>query len=162
MRAYVALGSNQGDPQARVLAAFDALHALPQTRMQRRSSLYRTPPWGVTDQPDFINAVAELETALPPQALMQALLEVELLAGRTREGRRWGPRTLDLDLLVYGEREIDEPHLTVPHPRIAERAFVLLPLSELASALHIPGLGRVDALLEKVDASACKRLASPT
>ncbi|MBB6183730.1 2-amino-4-hydroxy-6-hydroxymethyldihydropteridine diphosphokinase [Oleiagrimonas soli] len=162
MRAYVALGGNQGDPQARVREAFAALDALPDTRVRKRSSLYLTPPWGVTDQPDFINAAAALDTALDPWALMQALLEIERQAGRTRDGQRWGPRTLDLDLLLYGDRVIDEPGLSVPHPRIAERAFVLLPLAELDPALDVPGQGRVDALLKKIDASACKRLPPPT
>lgn len=162
MRAYVALGSNQGDPQGQVRAALDALDALHDTRLLRHSALYRTPPWGVADQPDFINAVAELDTRLAPMALMQALLDIEQRAGRTRAGRRWGPRTLDLDLLLYDDRMLDEPDLTVPHPRMAERAFVLLPLAELDPQLHIPGQGRVDALLGRVDASACKRLPSPT
>jgi 2-amino-4-hydroxy-6-hydroxymethyldihydropteridine diphosphokinase len=162
MRAYVALGSNQDDPQRQVLAAFSALDMLPDTRLERRSSLYRTPPWGVTDQPDFINAVAELDTGLGPKPLMQALLRIEAQAGRTREGRRWGPRILDLDLLMYGDLQLDEPGLSVPHPRIAERAFVLLPLAELDAKLVIPGQGRVDALLDRVDAGSCKRLPQAT
>jgi 2-amino-4-hydroxy-6-hydroxymethyldihydropteridine diphosphokinase len=160
MRAYVALGSNQEDPQGQVRSALLALDTLPRTRLVRHSSLYRTPPWGVTDQPDFINAVAELDTSLEPTALMQTLLETERQAGRTREGRRWGPRTLDLDLLLYGDRQLDAPGLTVPHPRIAERAFVLLPLAELDPNLCIPGQGKVEALLDNVDAGACRRLVS--
>jgi 2-amino-4-hydroxy-6-hydroxymethyldihydropteridine diphosphokinase len=162
MRAYVALGSNQGDPQQQVRGALVALDALPDTRLVRASSLYRTPPWGVTDQPDFINAVAELQTMLEPSALMQALLNVETQAGRTRKGRRWGPRTLDLDLLLYGDRQLHEPGLDVPHPRIAERAFVLLPLAELDAKLVIPGQGRVDALLDRVDAGSCVQLPQAT
>lgn len=162
MRAYVALGSNQDDPQRQVLDALSALGALPDTRLERSSSLYRTPPWGVTDQPDFINAVAELDTGLKPMPLMRALLRIEAQAGRTREGRRWGPRTLDLDLLMYGDVQLDEPGLSVPHPRIAERAFVLLPLAELDAKLVIPGQGRVDALLDRVDAGSCKRLPQAT
>lgn len=160
MRAYVALGSNQGDPQGQVRAAFGSLDALPDSRLLRRSSLYRTRPWGVTDQPDFINAAAELETDLEPSALMQALLDIEEQAGRIREGRRWGPRTLDLDLLLYGDRQLEMPGLTLPHPRIAERAFVLLPLAELDPALCIPGRGKVGTLLDNVDAGTCMRLAS--
>ncbi len=158
MRAFVALGSNQDDPQAQVNAAFAALAALPQTQLLRRSSLYVTPPWGVTDQPDFINAVAELDTTLAPAALMQALLAVEQAAGRRRDGHRWGPRILDLDLLLYADRTLQESGLTLPHPRMAERAFVLLPLAELAPRLEVPGQGRVDALLERLDSRACKRL----
>ena len=158
MRAYVALGGNQDDPAAQVRAAFDALDAWPQVRVARRSSLYLTPPWGVTEQPDFINAVAELDTGLAPEALLQALLCIEREAGRTRDDTRWGPRVLDLDLLMYGDRVLEQPGLTLPHPRMAERAFVLLPLHEIAPSLRIPGLGRVDALLGKLDASPCKRL----
>jgi 2-amino-4-hydroxy-6-hydroxymethyldihydropteridine diphosphokinase len=158
MRAYVALGSNQGDSQAQVRGAFRALAAMPDTQLLRRSSLYLTPPWGVTNQPDFVNAVAELETDLSPVALLQALLEIEHRAGRRRDGARWGPRTLDLDLLLYADQVLDEPGLTVPHPRMAERAFVLLPLAELEPTLKIPGLGRVDVLLGRVDARSCKRL----
>lgn len=158
MRAFVALGSNQDDPRARVAAALDALDAWPGVRVTRRSSLYLTPPWGVTDQADFINAVAELDTDLPPDALMRALLEIEAQAGRRRDGQRWGPRILDLDLLLYGGQVLDQPGLSVPHPRMSERAFVLLPLSEIDPAVQVPGRGRVDALLEKVDAGACKRL----
>lgn len=162
MRAFVALGSNQGQPQEQVRAAFEALAGLPQTRLVRRSSLYRTPPWGVTDQPDFVNAAAELDTALEPAALMQALLHIEARAGRRREGRRWGPRILDLDLLLYGDRQLEAPGLTVPHPRIAERAFVLLPLAELDATAVIPGQGRVDALLGHVDTGSCRRLLQAT
>lgn len=160
MRAYVALGSNQEDPAAQVRTAFDALDTWPQVRVSRRSSLYLTPPWGVTGQPDFVNAVAELDTGLEPAALMQALLSIERAAGRSRDGARWGPRVLDLDLLMYGDRVLDQPGLTLPHPRMAERAFVLLPLHEVAPDLVIPGHGRVDALLGKLDASSCKRLES--
>jgi len=162
MRAYVALGSNQDDPQQQVRAAFEALGSLPGTRRVRHSALYRTAPWGVTDQPDFINAVAELDTVLEPMALMRALLRIEARAGRTREGRRWGPRTLDLDLLLYGDLQLDVPGLTVPHPRIAERAFVLLPLAELDATAVIPGQGRVDALLGHVDTGSCRRLLQAT
>lgn len=158
MRAHVALGSNQDDPAARVRAAFAALDAWPQVRMAKRSSLYLTQPWGVTDQPDFINAAAELDTGLAPGALMQALLEIERRAGRSRDGMRWGPRVLDLDLLLYGDRVIDQPGLVLPHPRMAERAFVLLPLQEIAPGLRVPGLGRIDAMLEKLDSGTCKRL----
>jgi len=158
MRAYVALGSNQDDPAARVRAAFESLDACPQVRVVKRSSLYLTAPWGVTDQPDFINAAAELETGLPPAALMQLLLDVERHAGRSREGTRWGPRVLDLDLLMYGDLVVDLPGLTLPHPRMAERAFVLLPLHEIAPDLRVPGHDRVDVLLGKLDAGTCKRL----
>ena len=111
------------------------------------SSFRETDPVGYLDQPRFLNAVAALETALEPRALLDRLLAIELELGRTREGPRFGPRTVDLDLLLYGDRVIDEPGLVVPHPRLAERRFVLEPLSELDPNLVVPGLGRVTDLL---------------
>ena len=158
--AYVALGSNLGEPRQQVLDAFAALGELPGTRVLQRSPLYRTPPWGVLDQPPFINAVAELETTLSPEALLQHLLAIEQRAGRVRAERN-GPRTLDLDLLhVEGTRRAD-PSLTLPHPRLAERAFVLLPLNDVAPDLHLPGQGRVAELLARVDPAGCERLLAP-
>ncbi|HVX05197.1 MAG TPA: 2-amino-4-hydroxy-6-hydroxymethyldihydropteridine diphosphokinase, partial [Rhodanobacteraceae bacterium] len=144
--ACVALGSNLGDPRAQVERGFAALAALPHTTLGARSRLYRTPPWGVADQPDFINAVARLETTLAPRALLGALLAIEAGAGRVR-GARNGPRILDLDLLLYGGRIIDESDFVVPHPRLHERAFVLLPLADVAADLEVPGHGRVRDLL---------------
>jgi 2-amino-4-hydroxy-6-hydroxymethyldihydropteridine diphosphokinase len=158
MRAYVALGSNQGEPRTQVEAAFATLDGLPDTRVAQRSPLYLTSPWGMTEQPDFVNAVAGLETTLQPHALLQALLGIERDAGRTREGPRWGPRILDLDLLACGDQTFDTPELTLPHPRIAERAFVLKPLADLAPDLMLPGQGRVDALLQALDCGDCRRL----
>lgn len=156
--AYVALGSNLGDPRQQVLDAFDALADMPHSRLLARSRLYRTPPWGVLDQPWFVNAAAQLDTALEPHALLDALQAIERRAGRVR-GVRYGPRTLDLDLLhVAGVRRADA-RLTLPHPRIAERAFVLLPLAELASDLELPGQGRVAELLAAVDTAGCALLA---
>lgn len=155
VRAYVALGSNLDDPRAQVLRGFDALARLPQARLLRRSPLYLTPPWGIAEQPAFVNAVAEVETELAPLALLQSLLAIERSFGRERSGLRWGPRTLDLDLLLYGDRVLKEDELVLPHPRLAERAFVLRPLADLAPSLHVPGQGRVDALLARVDASGC-------
>lgn len=159
MRAYVALGSNLGDSQKQLLGAIDALAALPHTRLLARSRLYRTPPWGVRDQPDFLNAVVVLETPLPPHDLLDALLEIERGAGRQRGGERWGPRTLDLDLLHVAGKTINDERLTLPHPHIAERAFVLLPLNELAPDLDIPGQGSVADLLRAVDTQGCEVLA---
>lgn len=155
--AYVALGSNLDDPRAQVERGFAALATLPRTRLKARSQLYRTPPWGVLDQPDFINAAAWLATELPAQELLQALLAQETRAGRVR-GIRNGPRVLDLDLLVYGTAVTAEPGLVLPHPRLHERAFVLLPLADVAPGLVVPGRGRVADLLAKVDASGCVRL----
>jgi 2-amino-4-hydroxy-6-hydroxymethyldihydropteridine diphosphokinase len=152
--ACVALGSNLDDPRAQVERGFDELKGLPQTTLRARSRLYRTPPWGMPDQPDFVNAVARLETALPPRALLDALLGIEIRAGRVR-GMRNGPRILDLDLLLYGDRIIDQPGLVVPHPRLHERAFVLRPLADVAPDVEIPGRGRVGELLERIDARDC-------
>jgi 2-amino-4-hydroxy-6-hydroxymethyldihydropteridine diphosphokinase len=145
---YVGLGANLGDPARQVRDAIAALDALPDVRVLRASSSYRTPPWGRSDQPDFVNAVVELDTALAPGALVDALLRVERGAGRERRGERWAPRTIDLDLLVYADRVVDAPHCRVPHPLLAERAFVLVPLAELAPELVVPGRGTVRELLD--------------
>lgn len=159
MRAYVALGSNLGDSRQQLLDAIKDLAELPHTRLLARSRLYRTPPWGMHDQPDFLNAAVALETSLQPHDLLDALLEIERAAGRRRNGERWGPRTLDLDLLHVAGKTISDDRLTLPHPHIAERAFVLLPLSELAPDLEIPGQGRVADLLRAVDTQGCQALA---
>lgn len=145
--AYIGLGGNLGDAAGTLRAALDALDALPRTRRLRASRLYRTPAWGRRDQPDFINAAAALDTRLPPRDLLDALLGLERDFGRERsdEGARWGPRTLDLDLLLYGDATIDVPGLRVPHPHLHERAFVLVPLLEIAPELVIPGHGPLRA-----------------
>ena len=151
-RAYVGLGGNLGDAGATLRAALDALAALPGTTLVAASRLYRTPAWGVAGQPDFTNAVAALETTLAPRALLDALFAIERRHGRdrAREQGRWGPRTLDLDLLLHGDAVVDAPGLQLPHPRLHERGFVLLPLAEIAPAAIVPGRGRVDALLRAV------------
>ena len=159
MRAYVALGSNLGDSRQHLLDAIEALAALPQTAVTARSRIYRTPPWGVTDQPDFLNAVVALETALEPHDLLDALLAIERAAGRQRNGERWGPRTLDLDLLHVADQTVNDDRLTLPHPHIADRAFVLLPLHDVAPDLAIPGQGSVASLLRSVDTQGCEPLA---
>ena len=146
VRAYIGLGSNLEDPRRQVRTAIAELDVLPYTRLVARSSLYRSDPMGPPDQPDYINAVAAVDTLLTPLALLDALMGVERAHGRIRNATRWGPRTLDLDLLVYGETIISEARLTVPHPGIAERAFVLLPLLEIAPDLEIPLRGRVAVL----------------
>src|SRR5688572_17935584 len=130
VRAAIALGSNLQDPEAQVRRAFDEIAGLPDTELLARSSLYRTQPVGFADQPMFVNACALVETSLAPRALLDRLLEIEQRHGRVREMRN-GPRTLDLDIVVYGERAVEEPGLTVPHPRAHERAFVLQPLAEI-------------------------------
>ncbi|NUO77615.1 MAG: 2-amino-4-hydroxy-6-hydroxymethyldihydropteridine diphosphokinase [Lysobacter sp.] len=152
--AFVGLGSNLGDSAALLRAAFDALAALPETRLVRASALYRTPAWGVTAQPDFVNAVAMLDTRLPPHALLTAMLAIEREAGRDRRddgSDRWGPRTLDLDLLLYGQRSLDEPGLRLPHPHLHERAFALLPLLEIAPDARIPGIGAAREALARLE-----------
>lgn len=143
--AYVGIGSNLGDSRARVEAACDALAALPRSRLMARSRLYRTRPFGPVSQDDFINAVAGLLTQLGARELLEALRGIERAAGRERT-ERWGPRTLDLDLLVFGAERIAVADLTVPHPGIAERGFVLAPLHEIAPTLSVPGVGRVEVL----------------
>jgi len=155
--AYIALGSNLGDSRRQVLDAMDALNALPETHLLQRSRLYLTPPWGVIEQPPFINAVVTLDTALSPEQLLDGLLQIETAAGRVRAERN-GPRILDLDVLhVDGVSQNDE-RLTLPHPRMPGRAFVLLPLHDVAPTLEIPGHGSVSELLAKLDASSCERL----
>lgn len=157
-QAYVALGSNLGDSRQQLLDAMNVLAALPGTRLLARSRLYRTPPWGNLEQPPFVNAAVLLDTMLPPHALLDAMLAAEHAAGRVREGMRWGPRTLDLDLLHMDGVQLDDEHLTLPHPRIAERVFVLLPLHDLAPQLLVPGQGRVDQLLAALDSADCEVL----
>ena len=142
---YVGLGSNLGDPRRELLAAFDELAQLPRTRLAARSSLYRSAPLGHEAQPDFLNAVARLETDLEPEALLDALHAIETRHGRERSFRD-APRTLDLDLLLYGEARIASAQLSVPHPRMHERAFVLEPLLELDPQASIPGKGAAAAL----------------
>ena len=140
--AAVGLGANLGDAAGTLRDAIDALSCLPETRLVRASRLYRTPAWGVTAQPDFINAVAVLDTELSARGLLDALLDIERACGRVRvDGERWGPRTLDLDVLLYGDAIIDEPGLRVPHPHLHERAFALLPLVEAWPDAVIPGVG---------------------
>lgn len=155
--AYVALGANIGDPTATVLAAFAALANLTDSRVVHTSSLYRTAPVGLTNQPDFINAVAMLETGLAPEELLDALLDLEARFGRVRRDRN-GPRTLDLDLLLYNDIELDLPRLILPHPRLHLRAFVLHPLAEIAPELAIPGRGSVAAWLPAVANQGVARL----
>lgn len=140
--AFVGLGANLGDAAATLREAIIELDDLPGTRLLRASKLYRTQAWGDADQPDFVNAVAMLETGLDPRALLDELLGIERSHGRDRSReRRWGPRTLDLDLLLHGDLVVDEPGLRVPHPHLHERAFALLPLLEIAPDAVIPGIG---------------------
>ena len=159
-RAWIGLGSNLCDPPAQIAAAVIALARLPQSGLLRQSSLYRSAPWGVADQPEFVNAVVLIDTGLSPHDLMQSLLAIERDFGRQRSATRWGPRILDLDVLLYSDRIIDEPGLRVPHPHLRERAFVLLPLAEISPRLHVPGQGPVRRLLDAVDVSGCRKIDS--
>lgn len=159
VQAFVALGANLDDPVDQVERAFPELARLPETRLVHRSSLYLTKPVGYTDQPDFINAVAQIETALPPRTLLESLLAIEQRHGRRREFRN-APRTLDLDLLLYDGLVMHEPGLTLPHPRMHERAFVLLPLLEIAPDCAIPDIGPAAALRD-IDISGLHQLPKP-
>lgn len=155
--AYVALGANIGDPVSTVRDAIEAMSHLEKTRLLRASSLYRTAPVGLINQPDFINAVAEVETELSPAEFLAALIAVEAQFGRIRDKRN-GPRTLDLDLLLYENITVSTPELTVPHPRLHLRAFVLSPLAEIAPDLAIPGRGTVAAWLPAVALQEIEKL----
>jgi len=146
VKAFIGLGANLGDPEVRVRGAISALEAIPKTRLLAASSLYRSSPLGYAAQPDFVNAVAEIETELSATALLQQLLSIEARSGRTRDFPN-APRTLDLDLLLYADGVVAEPGLLVPHPRMHERAFVLAPLAEIAPSAVVPGRGSVGALL---------------
>jgi 2-amino-4-hydroxy-6-hydroxymethyldihydropteridine diphosphokinase len=150
-RAYVGLGSNLGDREASIHAALDRLRATPGIEIVAVSSFRETEPVGYLAQPRFVNAAAAVETELTPRELLDALLAVERSLGRTREGPRYGPRTIDLDLLLYGDESLREPGLAVPHPRLHERAFALTPLAELDPALVVPGRGPVQTLLSNLE-----------
>ncbi len=151
--AYIALGSNLEEPQRQLQAGFAALARLPDTQLVAQSSLYRSAPVGYANQPDFMNAVAVIHTALTPRVLLEALLAIERAHGRVREFPD-APRTLDLDIVLYGEHVINEPGLTVPHPRMHQRAFVLAPLAEIAPDVLVPGRGHVRDLLAAVDVAS--------
>jgi 2-amino-4-hydroxy-6-hydroxymethyldihydropteridine diphosphokinase len=158
--AYVGLGSNLDDPCAQVARAFDALRSMRDSRLVARSSLYRSPPLGPVAQPDFVNAVAGMLTTLAPGEFLAELKSLEGRLGRARPVVRWGPRRIDLDLLVHGRAQLEVPGLTVPHPGIAERAFVLEPLVEIAPDLEIPGAGRVRSLSSRAGPAALARVAA--
>ena len=155
--AFIGLGSNLADPLVQVRQALTELESIPGTRVIARSSFYRTSPIGYLKQPDFINAVASVQTTLQPQALLGALLAIENRHGRRRAMRN-APRTLDLDLLLYEEDVLDQDTLTLPHPRLHERAFVLAPLAEIAPETMVPGHGRVRDLLARADCSGVSRI----
>ncbi len=150
-RAYIGIGANLGDREETIARALDLLAARPGVELVAVSQLRETAPWGYTDQPAFLNGAAALDTSLGATELLAVLLMVERELGRTRTGPRYGPRTIDLDLLLYGTQLVDEPGLTVPHPRLHERAFALEPLLDLDRDLVVPGRGRVADLLAALD-----------
>jgi 2-amino-4-hydroxy-6-hydroxymethyldihydropteridine diphosphokinase len=159
--AYIGLGANLDDPRRHVETAAAQLGRLPSTRLAATSALYRTAPLGPADQPDYINAVARIDTWLTPEALLAELQAIERQHGRVRNGTRWGPRTLDLDLLTFGDRQISSKGLMVPHPEMHRRAFVLVPLADVAPpGLWVPGRDDLATLLASVSHDGVERLAS--
>jgi 2-amino-4-hydroxy-6-hydroxymethyldihydropteridine diphosphokinase len=150
VRAYIGLGANLGDREGTIRRALELLAESDGVEVLGVSELRVTAPVGVVDQPDFLNGAAVVETALDPRALLERLLEIERLLGRRRERARWGPRAIDLDLLVYGAARVDEPGVTVPHPRLHERRFALEPLAEIAPGLVVPGRGSVEEILAEL------------
>lgn len=161
-RAWIALGSNQGPSRALMAEALRRLDERQDVRLDAVSSLYRTPPWGDTEQPDFLNAVARVRTDLDPPTLLRRLLELETALGRRRDaGRRWGPRRIDLDLLVHEAGPWSDPSLTLPHPRLAERAFVLVPFAELDGDRVVTDHRTVNELLARLDSALIVREEGP-
>ena len=149
VEAFISLGGNIGDPSIAIEDALTALAAQPGITVTTRSRFYRTPPWGKTDQAEFINACAGLITTLSPNDLLKTCLAVEKSMGRVRE-ERWGPRIIDLDVLTYGDAVVNEADLVIPHPHLTERAFVLVPLRDIAPDFQLDGVG-IDDLLAKLD-----------
>ena len=158
--AYVALGSNLSDPRRQVEGAFRALAGLADARLVARSNLWRSQPLGPQDQPEFVNAAAGLVTTIPAHEFLASLKALERELGKTEPVARWGPRLIDLDLLVFSDLRVDEPGLTLPHPGLHQRNFVLYPLSEIAAELWVPGLARVCRLRERVSPAGIERLAA--
>ncbi len=158
MKAWLGLGSNLQKPLAQIEDALDKLASEPGIEILDVSGFYRTPPWGDEQQDDFINAVAQIETSLDPMPLLRVLQSIENVMGRQRSGRRWGPRLIDIDLLLYGDLQHCSEELELPHPRMHERAFVLVPLCELDSTLRIPGHGVAGELLQTLDCGGISRL----
>ncbi|WP_439860916.1 2-amino-4-hydroxy-6-hydroxymethyldihydropteridine diphosphokinase [Pseudomonas sp. MBLB4136] len=158
-RVYIGLGSNLAEPLQQLRGALAALAELPQSQLSATSSFYASDPLGPADQPRYVNAVAALDTALSPLTLLDALQAIELNQGRTRKAERWGPRTLDLDILLFGQRRLDEPRLTVPHYHMHARPFVLYPLAELAPDLVLPDGRALQQLLDVCPFQGLERLA---
>ncbi len=157
-RAFVSLGSNIGDGPKMLDLALAAFRAFEGIELLRVSSLYVTEAWGRTDQPDFTNAVAEIDTPLGPHQLLDSLLQMEFELGRKRDSGAWGPRVIDLDLLSYEEEQLASAHLILPHPHMHERAFVLIPLLELQPDFEIPGLGSAAQWAQKLSNQSVQRI----
>jgi len=162
MKAWLGLGSNLQQPEAQLRQALDRLDEAKGVKILATSSFYRTPPWGDEQQDDFINAVVQIETGLDPVPLLRVVQSIENEMGRQRSERRWGPRLIDIDLLFYAAQQYHSAELELPHPRMHERAFVLLPLSELDGSLEIPARGTVEKLLKQLDCSGICRLNDDT
>lgn len=161
IRVYLGLGANLDAPLQQLQQAVNALMQLPQSQLAAVSSFYGSKPMGPQDQPDYVNAVAALDTRLTPEALLDELQRIELEQGRQRKDERWGPRTLDLDILLYGEAVLATPRLTVPHYGLHQREFVVYPLLELAPTLHIPGLGALAEIALQVPRNDLTILTAP-
>jgi 2-amino-4-hydroxy-6-hydroxymethyldihydropteridine diphosphokinase len=158
--AYIAVGSNVEGPRAQVSKAIQAMRALPETKVVLVSPFYETRPFGPVQQPDFVNAAVGVLTQLDAHRLLRHLQEIETQLGRPAVHEKWGPRVIDLDLLVYGRERLAEPNLTVPHPGIVERNFVLYPLADIAPDLDVPGLGKVAGLRQRVASEGIRRMAT--
>jgi 2-amino-4-hydroxy-6-hydroxymethyldihydropteridine diphosphokinase len=158
VRAYIGIGSNLDNPVAQVKEAIAELEYLPDSVFFAKSSLYSCKPMGPADQPDYVNAVAAVDTLLSAESLYSELVKIEDMQGRTRDGEKWGPRILDLDLLLYGKNKIKKKNLVVPHPGMHERDFVIIPLAEIAGNISIPGKGKLGGLLGQCENHSVKKL----
>jgi 2-amino-4-hydroxy-6-hydroxymethyldihydropteridine diphosphokinase len=158
LMAYIGIGSNLDDPVSQVREALEELDGIPDSVLVSQSSLYASKPMGPADQPDYVNAVAALDTLLSAEELLQALQKIEQRLGRERDGEKWGPRIIDLDLLLYGKKTIKTDTLTVPHPGLHERDFVIIPLAEIAGNLNIPGKGLLSTLIAGCENHSVRKL----
>ena len=158
LMAYIGIGSNLDDPASQVKEALEELDGIPDSVLVSHSSLYASKPMGPADQPDYVNAVAALDTLLSAEELLQTLQKIEQRLGRERDGEKWGPRIIDLDLLLYGKKTIKTDTLTVPHPGLHERDFVIIPLAEIAGNLNIPGKGLLSTLIAACENHSVRKL----
>ena len=160
VEAYIGLGSNLSDPQTQVISAIQELNSIPDTHVLKVSSLYASKPMGPSDQPDYVNAVAKISTSLSPERLLDELQGLEQAHRRKRDGKRWGPRTLDLDIILFGDLQMETKLLQIPHYGISEREFVLIPLQELQANLIIPGKGAIEDLISQLPTYELQKLNS--